>query len=110
MTSESRGAPSPVLVLRVGRRRVVLAPGITTIGRDHGEDVPLNDPSVSRLHARIIVDNGYATVEDLKSRNGTAVQNERVDGLRTLKDGDEIEFGGVKAWFIVERPDDPTTL
>ena len=30
--------------------------------------------------------------------------------ITLLKDGDEIEFGSVKVWFIVERPDDPTTL
>lgn len=109
MTAESV-SPPPVLVVRAGSRRVVLGPGINTIGRDPGEDVHLNDPSVSRHHARIIVENGCATVEDLQSRNGTAVQNEPVVGSRTLHDGDEIECGNVKVWFIVERPDDPTTL
>lgn len=102
--------PGPVLVLRVGSRRIVLGSGITTIGRDHNGDVHLNDPSVSRVHARIIVENGAATVEDLKSKNGTSVQNETIDKRTVLNDGDEIEFGSVKVWFIVERPDDPTTL
>ena len=60
--------PGPVLVLRVGSRRIVLGPGITTVGRDHEGDVYLNDPSVSRVHARILVENGAATVEDLKRR------------------------------------------
>ena len=103
-------APGPVLVLRVGSRRIVLGPGITTVGRDHDGDVYLNDPSVSRVHARIVVENGAATVEDLKSKNGTCVQSEPIDKPTLLKDGDEIEFGSVKVWFIVERPDDPTTL
>ena len=103
-------APGPVLVLRVGIRRVVLRPGITTVGRDHEGDVYLNDPSVSRLHARLIVENGAATVEDLKSKNGTSVQSEPINTPTVLKDGDEIEFGSVKVWFIIERPDDPTTL
>jgi DNA-binding winged helix-turn-helix (wHTH) protein len=103
-------APGPVFVLRVGSRRLVLGPGITTVGRDHDGDVYLNDPSVSRVHARIIVENGAATVEDLKSKNGTSVQSVPIPGPTVLKDGDEIEFGSVKVWFIVERPDDPTTL
>jgi DNA-binding winged helix-turn-helix (wHTH) protein len=102
--------PGPVFVLRVGSRRIVLGPGITTVGRDHEGDVYLNDPSVSRVHARILVQNGAATVEDLKSKNGTCVQSEPITGPRVLADGDEIEFGSVKVWFIVERPDDPTTL
>ena len=102
--------PGPVLVLRVGSRRIVLGPGITTVGRDHEGDVFLNDPSVSRVHARILVENGAATVEDLNSKNGTCVQNEAITGPKVLTDGDEIEFGSVKVWFIVERPDDPTTL
>ena len=102
--------PGPVLVLRVGSRRIVLGPGITTVGRDHEGDVYLNDPSVSRVHARILVENGAATVEDLKSKNGTCVQSEPITGPRALADGDEIEFGSVKVWFIIERPDDPTTL
>ena len=102
--------PGPVLVLRVGSRRIVLGPGITTVGRDHEGDVYLNDPSVSRVHARILVENGAATVEDLNSKNGTCVQSEPLTGPKLLSDGDEIEFGSVKVWFIIERPDDPTTL
>lgn len=102
--------PGPVFVLRVGSRRIVLGPGITTVGRDHEGDVYLNDPSVSRVHARILVENGSAIVEDLKSKNGTSVQSVPITGPRILTDGDEIEFGSVKVWFIIERPDDPTTL
>ena len=109
MTPESPDVP-PVFVLQVGGRRVVLGPRISTIGRDLDRDVILKDPSVSRLHARIIVENGRATIEDLKSRNGTSVQNEPLTAPRILVDGDEIELGTVKVWFIVERPDDPTTL
>ena len=76
--------PGPVLVLRVGSRRIVLGPGITTVGRDHEGDVYLNDPSVSRVHARILVENGTATVEDLKSKNGTCVQSEPITGPTVL--------------------------
>ena len=34
---------------------------------------------------------------------------EAVKGSRVLKDGDEVEFGHVKGWFIVEAADDPPT-
>ena len=95
--------------LRIGHRRYVLVFGINTIGRDPASTVCLNDSSVSRAHARITIQDGEAHVEDLKSKNGTSVQNEPLHGRRVLADGDEIEFGHVKGWFIVETVDDPPT-
>ena len=32
-----------------------------------------------------------------------------ITGPTPLHDGDEIEFGSVKGWFIVEAADDPPT-
>lgn len=98
-----------VMSLRIGHRRYVLAHGINTIGRDPASTVCLNDSSVSRAHARITIKDGQAHVEDLKSKNGTSVQNEPLEGRRVLADGDEIEFGNVKGWFIVETAHDPPT-
>jgi pSer/pThr/pTyr-binding forkhead associated (FHA) protein len=98
-----------VMSLRIGHRRHVLAYGINTIGRDPESTVCLNDSSVSRAHARITIRDGEARVEDLQSKNGTFVQNEQILESRVLADGDEIEFGHVKGWFIVETADDPPT-
>lgn len=96
--------------LRIGHRRYVLSPGVNSIGREPGSTVCINDPSVSRGHARITIANGVATLEDQKSKNGTQVMGETVAAPRVLKDGDEIEFGHVKGWYIVEESDDlPTT-
>jgi pSer/pThr/pTyr-binding forkhead associated (FHA) protein len=98
-----------VMSLRVGHRRHVLGDGVNTIGRDPESTVYLNDSSVSRAHARITIKDGQAAVEDLRSKNGTSVQNQPITGLTILADGDEIEFGHVKGWFIVETSDDPPT-
>ena len=98
-----------VMSLRVGHRRYVLAYGVNTIGRDSESTVYLNDSSVSRAHARITIKDGQAAVEDLQSKNGTTVQNQPIDGPMLLADGDEIEFGHVKGWFIIEASDDPPT-
>jgi len=98
-----------VMSLRVGHRRHVLGDGVNTIGRDPESTVCLNDSSVSRAHARITIKDGQAAVEDLRSKNGTTVQNQPISGLTILADGDEIEFGHVKGWFIVETSDDPPT-
>ena len=95
--------------LRIGHRRYVLSAGVNTVGREPSSVVCINDPSVSRGHARITVDNGEAILEDLNSKNGTQVMGEVLKAPRVLKDGDEIEFGHVKGWYIVETADDPPT-
>jgi pSer/pThr/pTyr-binding forkhead associated (FHA) protein len=98
-----------VMSLRIGHRRHVLASGVNTVGRDPHSTVCLNDSSVSRAHARITIRDGQAMVEDLQSKNGTAVQNQAITGPTILADGDEIEFGHVKGWFIIEAMEDPPT-
>ena len=95
--------------LRIGHRRFVLAPGVNTVGREPSSTVCVNDPSVSRGHARIVIHDDEATIEDLNSKNGTQVMGQVITGATVLNDGDEIEFGHVKGWFIVESADDPPT-
>jgi pSer/pThr/pTyr-binding forkhead associated (FHA) protein len=95
--------------LRIGHRRYVLTPGVNTIGRDPASTVCLNDVSVSRGHARITIAGDRATLEDLQSKNGTQVMGKPIAGPTVLSDGDEVEFGHVKGWFIVEAADDPPT-
>ena len=95
--------------LRIGHRRFVLAPGVNTVGREPSSTVCVNDPSVSRGHARIVIHDEEATIEDLNSKNGTQVMGQVITGATVLNDGDEIEFGHVKGWFIVESADDPPT-
>lgn len=99
----------PRLVLRTGVRRIVLGAGINTVGRVREADVYLDDASVSRAHARIVVEHGKAAVEDLESKNGTWVQGVPIHGSTPLADGDELMFGTVRFRFFVERSDDPTT-
>jgi diguanylate cyclase (GGDEF)-like protein len=65
------------------------------VGRDHSTDLPLTHVTVSKLHARIAVDaTGQATVFDLKSTNGTAVNGRRVRRA-PLRPGDRLEVGDV---------------
>ena len=69
----SAGRRSQMLVLLPDGRRIALATGINVVGRDRDADVRIDDPSVSRRHARIVVDGDTVAVEDLESRNGTRV-------------------------------------
>jgi pSer/pThr/pTyr-binding forkhead associated (FHA) protein len=78
----ARGAP-----LRLGSAR-------TTVGRDPGAGVRVDDESVSRVHARLDHDAGGLSVTDLKSRNGTLVNGEAV--LQSpLEPGDVVQFGDI---------------
>jgi pSer/pThr/pTyr-binding forkhead associated (FHA) protein len=95
--------------LRIGHRRFVLGPGVNTIGRETNCTVCINDASVSRGHARITIKDNEAVLEDLKSKNGTQVMGESVTAPRVLFDGDELEFGHVKGWYIVEESEEPPT-
>ena len=87
----------------------MLSQGDNTIGRDPASTVCLNDASVSRNHARIVVEGATVTLHDLNSKNGTMVMERPVKDATVLKDGDEIEFGHVKGWYIVEASEDPPT-
>ena len=76
--------------------RVTLEEGEHVIGRDPDVEIFLNSAGVSRRHARIGISTGRVTIEDLGSKNGTFVGDERVEGTRSLDDGDVIGVGSVK--------------
>src|SRR5712692_5014517 len=61
-----------------GNREIDLEAGENLIGRDRTATVWIDDESVSRRHARIVVDGSGATLEDLGSKNGTALGGKRI--------------------------------
>jgi pSer/pThr/pTyr-binding forkhead associated (FHA) protein len=63
------------------------------VGREETADVHLNDPRVSRRHARIAPADGEATIEDLGSANGTFVNHAQVHGSVRLGPGDQLLLG-----------------
>jgi pSer/pThr/pTyr-binding forkhead associated (FHA) protein len=70
------------------------------IGRLPDCDVTLDDPSVSRRHARLRREGSRWTVEDLGSTNGVLLNGQPV--TRTdVHDGDRLELGSVQLAFSV---------
>jgi sigma-B regulation protein RsbU (phosphoserine phosphatase) len=75
-------------------------PGITmplhgeriVLGRNADCQIIINVPAVSREHALIRCLQGQFSIEDLKSRNGTFVNNQEVTARTPLKDGDKIKI------------------
>jgi len=63
-----------------------------TIGRDPGNNLEIDNLSVSGQHARIFQGPGQYAIEDLNSTNGTYVNNNRIM-THLLEDNDEISIG-----------------
>ena len=89
-------------------RRVTLEEGENVIGRDPDVEIFLNSAGVSRRHARITISAGRATIEDLGSKNGTFVGDQRVESPRALGDGDIIRVGSVKLTLRMVQPPSST--
>jgi pSer/pThr/pTyr-binding forkhead associated (FHA) protein len=64
-----------------------------TIGRDPGCDFPLNDDMVSARHARLSFHHNQWWVEDVRSTNGTFLNEERIYTPTVLMKGDELRCG-----------------
>ena len=100
--------PNALLLLPDGRR-VALGAGINIVGRDRDADLRINDASVSRRHARIVVEGDDVAIEDLESKNGTRVGGIPVSRPVRLAKGDVVVFGGIETRFDVEPFDDTAT-
>jgi len=72
------------------------------VGRDRSCAIVLAHPAVSRRHARITLSGSSCVLEDLKSANGTFVNNTRVERAK-LKPGDVVRFGADPACSYVVR-------
>ena len=90
------------LVLADRSRVPVLAD--MTLGRASGNTMQLDDPSVSRRHARITLpagEDGPPVLEDSGSSYGTWLDGEKVVGPRSMRDGSRIRIGNQE--LLVER-------
>ena len=78
------------------------------VGRGQFSDVRLNDATVSRRHALIRMIGGTYELSDQESVNGTRHRGKRLTTPVQVKDGDEIEFGEVKALFRIASSEHPS--
>ena len=91
-----------------GNREINLEIGENLLGRDRDAVVWIDDPSVSRRHARIRIGESGATIEDLGSKNGTHVGETKVGTQTRLQDNDVIKIGSVTMIFRVFQRTDST--
>jgi hypothetical protein len=76
-------------------KQLALGEGDNVVGRDRDLTVSLDSSSVSRRHCVIRVAGDTVTVEDLDSKNGTFVRDERIAGLVPVASGDRIRVGTI---------------
>jgi predicted component of type VI protein secretion system len=89
--------------LRFLLQEIDLPQGETLIGRSASCHVTIEDPLVSRQHARIVIEGARATAEDLGSRNGLLLNGRPAQGLTELKDGDRLRIGTQELVFCLVR-------
>jgi pSer/pThr/pTyr-binding forkhead associated (FHA) protein/tetratricopeptide (TPR) repeat protein len=94
--------PRPYLRGTQGPTRGVeidLEDGECGVGRDPSLYLVIDDPSMSRLHARMIVRGGRTNLVDMRSSNGTFVNNKRIDSAE-LSSGDVVRFGNMEFKYV----------
>jgi DNA-binding winged helix-turn-helix (wHTH) protein len=93
-----------------GERTIDLTEGTHLVGRVPDALVSIDDPAVSRTHARITVADAVVTVEDLGSRNGTWRNGQRLAAVALLADGDVIGIGPVRLRLSITTGEGPSTV
>lgn len=95
----SRPSRGPRFRLVLEDREVQLVEGPNVIGRDSESALWIDEASVSRFHAQVVVTGGRARLEDLGSKNGTYLNGRRISRPEPLSNGDEIRIGVVEIVF-----------
>jgi pSer/pThr/pTyr-binding forkhead associated (FHA) protein len=91
-----------LVIEKKGARKQIfrLRKPVTVVGRGEGVDVRVPSPEVSRRHCLFRLRDGYVTVEDLDSSNGTLLNKIPLCGREIVRPGDLLRVGPVT--FVIE--------
>jgi len=67
--------------------------GRTTIGRDIGNGLVINDEQISQYHAAVSYENQKISIEDLESKNGVFINGKQIHSKTVLPNGCLIKLG-----------------
>lgn len=96
--------PGTYLAVEDGDEVVVMpvTEAVTRLGRSPAADLNLDDATVSRRHALVLMEDGVARVVDDRSLNGVEVNGVRVREA-TLQHNDVISLGRIQLrWLRIE--------
>jgi DNA-binding winged helix-turn-helix (wHTH) protein len=87
---------------------MALLPGENVIGREGEGVILVKSSTVSRRHARMTLDASGAVIEDLGSKNGTYVNDRRIETPTPVADGDQIRIGSLLFTFRLSQGNETT--
>jgi hypothetical protein len=87
---------------------LVLAEGENLLGRARECRLLINDPRLSRHHAKLVQRGDAVHVEDMGSRNGVLVNGERIAGPTPLAHGDVMVCGPCRFVCSLDPTGDPS--
>ncbi len=76
------------------------------IGRDPECEVYIDDPAVSRMHAKVVFEDQKWHIQDLGSSNGTIINGKKIDHFNLGRDT-RLRLGSLGVWLRVTIPDIP---
>jgi hypothetical protein len=76
--------------------------GDVVLGRGDRAEIRLEDPFASSRHARVYQQGNILVIEDLRSTNGTYLNEELLETPRPLHPGDRIRIGDSELTFEVD--------
>ncbi|MAU39757.1 MAG: peptide-binding protein [Actinobacteria bacterium] len=82
--------------------KYLLESGNSTLGRHPESSIFLDDITVSRRHAEILLSGDEARVEDVGSLNGTYLNQRQIDSSQRLVPGDVLQIGKFKLVYFQE--------
>jgi DNA-binding winged helix-turn-helix (wHTH) protein len=83
---------------------IALFAGENVLGREGPGVILLKSSTVSRRHARIVIGGNSAMAEDLGSKNGTYVNDRRLNAPTPVVDGDLVRIGSLLFTFRRSQP------
>ncbi len=101
MGRKEEDKPAPHVRLRRRGQELLLTEGTYLLGRDATCHILLDDPKVSRRHARLNVQREQVVIEDLGSMNGLYVNGVRLSGTQPLFDGDWLTAGAEELELVI---------
>jgi hypothetical protein len=103
-------APKPLvgpIKIVCGALEHELRNGSALVGRGLECDIVIEEALVSRMHARILVDNEGVWIEDLYSTNGVYLNGERIVKAHLVHDRDRLFVGSQELCFVELQTDTP---
>lgn len=83
--------------------RIVVASLPLRIGRSESAQFTINHPSISRMHAELVEQDGCLAIADSNSRNGTFVNYQKIETRTSLVAGDCVHLGSCEFRVVAEN-------